>query len=95
MKHLNVGDMLDFLVPLPSRIEQTAIAEVLSDMDAELSALERRREKTQALKQGMMQELLTGKNTPPPSTWKRGVWFVCVNLLNRPISKKADVNSTK
>jgi type I restriction enzyme S subunit len=39
----------------------TAIAEVLSDMDAELAAFEQRRAKTRALKQGMMQELLTGK----------------------------------
>ncbi len=44
--------------PLP---EQTAIAVVLSDMDAELSALEARRDKTRALKQAMMQELLTGR----------------------------------
>jgi type I restriction enzyme S subunit len=35
--------------------------EVLSDMDAELAALEQRRAKTRALKQGMMQELLTGR----------------------------------
>lgn len=42
-------------------IEQTAIAGVLSDMDTELSDLERRREKTRTLKQAMMQELLTGK----------------------------------
>ena len=49
-------------VCIPSdKDEQTAIAEVLSDMDAEIVALERRREKTQDLKQGMMQELLTGK----------------------------------
>ena len=41
--------------------EQTAIAEVLSDMDAELAALEQRCDKTRALKQGMMQELLTGR----------------------------------
>ena len=34
---------------------------VLSDMDTELSALEARRDKTRALKQGMMQQLLTGK----------------------------------
>jgi type I restriction enzyme S subunit len=46
------------LPPLP---EQTAIAAVLSDMDAELTALEQRRDKTRALKQGMMQELLTGR----------------------------------
>jgi type I restriction enzyme S subunit len=44
--------------PLP---EQNAIAEVLSDMDEELSALDQRRAKTCALKQGMMQELLTGR----------------------------------
>jgi type I restriction enzyme S subunit len=46
---------------LPSVPEQTAIAAVLSDMDAEIAALERRLAKTCALKQGMMQELLTGK----------------------------------
>jgi len=48
-------------LPIPSVPEQTAIAAVLSDMDAELSALEARRDKTRALKQGMMQELLTGR----------------------------------
>ena len=37
------------------------MAIVLSEMDAELSALEARRDKTRALKQGMMQELLTGR----------------------------------
>jgi type I restriction enzyme S subunit len=41
--------------------EQTAIAAVLSDMDAEIEALEKRLAKTRALKQGMMQELLTGR----------------------------------
>ncbi|MBP8261916.1 MAG: restriction endonuclease subunit S, partial [Verrucomicrobia bacterium] len=41
--------------------EQTAIAEVLTAMDAELTVLEQRREKTRALKQAMMQELLTGR----------------------------------
>ena len=46
---------------LPTAPEQTAIAAVLSDMDAELAALEARREKTRLLKQGMMPELLTGK----------------------------------
>ena len=48
-------------ISLPPLDEQTAIAAVLSDMDAELTALEQRREKTRALKQGMMQELLTGR----------------------------------
>jgi type I restriction enzyme S subunit len=46
---------------VPTLPEQTAIAAVLSDMDAELAALEARRDKTRALKQGMMQELLTGR----------------------------------
>jgi type I restriction enzyme, S subunit len=41
--------------------EQQAITTVLSDMDAEIAALEQKREKTHMLKQGMMQELLTGK----------------------------------
>ena len=48
-------------VPLPPLAEQTTIATVLSDMDAEIAALEARRDKTRALKQGMMQELLTGR----------------------------------
>ena len=50
-----------FIISLPPFSEQTAIATILSDMDAELAALKTRRNKTQALKQGMMQELLTGK----------------------------------
>lgn len=48
-------------IPFPPTDEQTAIATVLSDMDAEIAALEDRRGKTRALKQGMMQELLTGR----------------------------------
>jgi len=40
--------------------EQTAIAAVLSDIDADIAALEARRDKARALKQGMMQQLLTG-----------------------------------
>lgn len=48
-------------IPQPSQEEQTAIARVLTDLDAELAALEARRDKTHALKQGMMQALLTGR----------------------------------
>ncbi len=59
---LNRNDVHAFSVEIsPTKQEQTAIAEVLSDMDAELAALEARRDKTRLLKQGMMQELLTGK----------------------------------
>lgn len=51
----------DYRLELPGLDEQRAIASVLSDMDAEIEALERRRDKTRLLKQGMMQELLTGR----------------------------------
>ncbi len=58
---LNLTIIKALLIPFPSISEQTAIAAVLSDMDAEIAALELRRDKTRALKQGMMQELLTGR----------------------------------
>ena len=50
---------LEFFMPLPD--EQQAIATVLSDMDAEIAALEHRRDKTKQIKRGMMQQLLTGR----------------------------------
>lgn len=48
-------------IPIPSISEQIAIAAILSDMDTEISALELKLAKTRLLKQGMMQELLTGR----------------------------------
>jgi type I restriction enzyme S subunit len=59
--NIGMGDIEKLTLNLPPLPEQTAIASVLSEMDAELAGLEQRREKTRALKQGMMQELLTGK----------------------------------
>ena len=59
--NLSKGALLDASIQLPLKAEQTAIAAVLSDMDAELAALEARRDKTRDLKQAMMQELLTGR----------------------------------
>jgi type I restriction enzyme S subunit len=53
--------LLKSLLLLPRISEQKAIAAVLSDMDAELASLEQRIAKTRTLKQGMMQELLTGR----------------------------------
>lgn len=53
------------LVPLPSNEEQTAIANILSDMDNEIQTLEQRLAKTRQIKQGMMQELLTGRTRLP------------------------------
>lgn len=58
---LNKESLNSVEVTLPPMPEQTAIATVLSDMDAELEALAARRAKTALLKQGMMQELLTGR----------------------------------
>ena len=48
-------------IPLPPPAEQQAISTILNDIDTEIVALERRRDKTRAVKQGMMQELLTGR----------------------------------
>ena len=59
--NLNKGMVQDLRFGCPSRQEQTAITAVLSDMDAELAALEARRDKTRDLKHAMMQELLTGR----------------------------------
>ena len=61
MLSLNTRILSGIDIVLPPLPEQTAIAAVLSDIDAELAALEARRDKTRALKQGMMQELLTGR----------------------------------
>ena len=58
----NSEQVEQFRLRVPSdENEQTAIAVILSDMDAEIAALERRRDKTSAIKQGMMQQLLTGR----------------------------------
>lgn len=59
---LKASTILAFQIPVPAhKAEQQAIAQVLSDIDTEIAALEKRRAKTQAIKQGMMQELLTGR----------------------------------
>lgn len=58
---LNKASLQLVEVAIPTIEEQTAIATILSDMDAELAALETRRDKAHQLKQGMMQELLTGR----------------------------------
>ena len=58
---LNWNDIANCDLIFPPILEQTAIANILSDMDAEISQLEGRRAKMGELKQGMMQELLTGR----------------------------------
>lgn len=60
--HISPQDIrsFKFLMP-PTNEEQTAIANILSDMDAELTALEQKLAKVRNIKQGMMQQLLTGR----------------------------------
>ena len=59
---INSRDVKLIEIPCPAQTsEQRAIAAVLSDMDAEIASLEQRRDKTSAIKQGMMQQLLTGR----------------------------------
>lgn len=59
--HIGAYSLATIQVVLPSIEEQTAIASILSDLDTELTALESQLEKTRAIKQGMMQSLLTGR----------------------------------
>lgn len=59
--NLSKNNFADTIVILPSKKEQIAIASILSDMDNEIVALEQKLAKTRQIKQGMMQQLLTGK----------------------------------
>lgn len=59
--HIYASDMKKFTIAVPSVKEQEQIIRVLDDMDSELAELETRLAKTRQLKQGMMQELLTGR----------------------------------
>ena len=58
---INGRDVRFIEIPCPSWEEQRAIAAVLSDIDAEIAALQQRLDKTRAIKRGMMQQLLTGR----------------------------------
>lgn len=62
INHLYQKDFVHFNFPVPPTMsEQTAIANILSDCDSEIAALEEKRDKYKEIKQGMMQQLLTGK----------------------------------
>lgn len=58
---LNLEIIRSIRVSFPPRMEQEAIATVLYDMDSEVAELSLRRDKTEAVKMGMMQQLLTGR----------------------------------
>ena len=59
--HISTRNLAQVQLSFPSYEEQSAISAILFDMTAEISALKRRLEKTLAIKQGMMQQLLTGQ----------------------------------
>ena len=54
-------DLKCFIIPLPPLPEQKAIAKILTKMDEEIEALEKKRDKYKKIKQGMMSVLLTGR----------------------------------
>lgn len=58
---VTIADIRNFRIPTPNKEERNAIANILSDMDNEIDTLEQKLHKCQKLKQGMMQQLLTGK----------------------------------
>jgi type I restriction enzyme S subunit len=61
MKNISKDTFLNITILKPSLSEQQAIAQILSDMDADMATLEAKRDKQKALKQSLMQTLLTGK----------------------------------
>ena len=58
---VTIEDIREFTIPYPNLKERTMIAQTLSDMDSEIEQLEKKLAKYQQIKQGMMQELLTGR----------------------------------
>lgn len=62
---INSNDVKNLKIALPPIEEQTAIATILSDMDNEIQTLDQRLAKTRQIKQGMMQQLLTGRTRLP------------------------------
>lgn len=62
---LNRNDVHDYLVAVPSKNEQTEIATMLADIDSLIESIEKQLIKKKAIKQGAMQELLTGKRRLP------------------------------
>lgn len=59
--NIGMGDIEQLKLALPTKQEQVAIAMILADIDQDLTALQQRLDKTKQIKQGMMQELLTGR----------------------------------
>ena len=73
---LNRNDIHDYLVAIPSRSEQAKISTILADIDSLVVSFEKQLSKKKAIKQGAMQELLTGKKRLPgfSGRWVPGKW---------------------
>lgn len=87
---INGEEYSAYLLPLPSRTEQTAIADAISDTDRLISSLQKLIEKKKAIKQGAMQELLTGKKRLPGFSveWRQALFgdlfdFLPTNAFTR------------
>ena len=83
MKNIPKNKVLDLVILTPSPLEQQAIADALADADQLISSLERLISKKRAIKQGMMQELLTGHTRLRgfTSKWKsKDVGELCVSI---------------
>ncbi len=81
MKHVNVGDMKSLNLPVPGLEEQRLIGEALSDADALIESLEQLLTKKRQIKQGAMQEFLTGKKRLPGFQSKPGYQKTDVGLI--------------
>lgn len=91
--HLYQKDIVNFIYPVPTLVEQRAIAEALSDIDGLIAALDKKIAKKRLIKQGVMQQLLTGKKRLPEYTdkWEYVRFGDCAEIYRggspRPIEK--------
>lgn len=76
MKNIPKNKVLNLVIPTPSPLEQQAIADAIADADGLIESLKRLISKKQAIKQGMMQELLTGRTRLPgfSASWFSSTW---------------------
>jgi type I restriction enzyme S subunit len=91
-KQFNIGDAVGFLFPVPSKTEQDAIANALTAADALIDSLEQLLTKKRQIKQGVMQELLTGERRLPEfeAAWTDGVLGDVVAELVAGVSVNSD-----
>ena len=97
--HLYQKDIVQFMFPVPPIAEQRAIAEALSDVDGLIAALDKKIAKKRLLKQGAMQQLLTGKKRLPGFTdeWVEktlgeiGTLSMCKRIFQEETSDSGDV----